>query len=170
MLPGCPASIEKGLFVGDVSHTGEDHGEDHMGSRGGRHDAEHGSGALTVFQESSVTVTRCTSTGDWNGAADKGRDNAYIDSIFWESSKSDGMPPGARYQHDLLHGGGVVGHEFRGQQRDLRGTIDRTRNGSDASDPRFDENPALWRGRRRPWGTARYYAGIRPEGPRPPLL
>ncbi|TDJ73991.1 MAG: hypothetical protein E2O39_05150 [Planctomycetota bacterium] len=141
MLSGCPAVLENGLFVGDVSHTGEDH----MGSRGGRHDAEHGSGALSVFKESSVAMTRCTSTGTWNGADDKGRDNAHVDPIFWESSKSDGIPPGARCQLDVLPSGGVVGYKFGGQQ-DLRGAIDRTRNGFDVPDPRFDEESSALAG------------------------
>ena len=70
----------------------------------GEYNTKHGSGALTVFENSHVKVDRCTFTGNWNGADDKGTGNVYTNSIFWMNTKSGGISPGGRYELDILDG------------------------------------------------------------------
>ena len=133
LLPGSAALLENCLFVGNVSNTGQaDVGTpaDHNGDRG--------SGALTVFGESSVTVKRCTFTGNWNGADDKGQQNVYSDTIFWSNNRSGGIYTGQRYELDILDASRVSGCCLGGGLEDPRGVIDPGRNTLDAPDPDFD--------------------------------
>ncbi len=135
LLSGSAAEIENCLFVGNIANTGMDQIAAQYGLR---YKPEHGCGALTVFPESRVTVTRCTFTGNWNGADDEGVGNAYVDSIFWHNTAGDGSRPGEPYELDIADARNVRGCYFGGPQVDLRGAIDPHLNRLDAPDPMFD--------------------------------
>ena len=152
VLPGSSAVISNCLFVGNVSNTGTNY----IGGPDNPYNGEHGSGALTVFENSHVKVDRCTFTGNWNGADDKGTGNVYTDSIFWRNTKSGGISPGGRYELDILDGRKVSGCFFRGEISDLRGTFSSTGNTFDAPNPDFD---ASYRPRAKDYANV----GYRPE-------
>ena len=135
VLVGSSATISNCLFTGNVSNTGVNY----IGGSDNPYNEEHGCGALTVFPNSRVTVDRCTFTGNWNGADDKGMENAYTNSIFWMNTKKGGISPKDRYELDLLDGSNVRGCFLGGSTSDLRGTIDPSANTLDASDPVFDD-------------------------------
>jgi len=134
VLPGSSARIENCLFVGNVANTGEDS----VSPKDEPYNAEHGSGALTVFPGSKVTVVGCTFTDNWNGVDDKGQDNVYRDSIFWRNTRAGGISPKGRYELDILHGRQVVNCRLGGATDDLRGTVDADANVLGAPDPLFD--------------------------------
>ena len=136
LLPGSAAILENCLFVGNIANTGVDH----IGRKGGlQYNREHGSGALTVFLGSRAVVDRCTFTGNWNGADDKGN-STYTNTIFWKNTARGGISPGRRYELDILVGDRISGCFFKGEIEDLRGTIDRAKNTFEAPDPKFDEH------------------------------
>jgi hypothetical protein len=147
-LPGSSAAISNCLFVGNVSNTGTNYI--------GEYNTKHGSGALTVFENSHVKVDRCTFTGNWNGTDDKGVENVYTDSIFWMNTQSGGISTGGRYELDILDGLKVNGCFFRGKTSDPRGTISPTSNTFDAPNPDFD---ASYRPRAKDYANV----GYRPE-------
>src|SRR6188472_962352 len=63
LLHGSAAVVENCLFVGNVANMGVDV----VGLlTGGEYRPENGSGAITVFPESRLTMTRSTITGNWN--------------------------------------------------------------------------------------------------------
>ena len=135
LLHGSAAVVENCLFVGNVSNMGVDV----VGLlTGGEYRPEHGSGAITVFPESRLTMTRSTITGNWNGVDDSGKGSTYVDSIFWMNSLGGGISPGKRYELDLDDGAGVRGSFIRGVVDDLRGTVDKAANTFNPPDPRFD--------------------------------
>ena len=135
LLHGSAAVVENCLFVGNVSNMGVDV----VGLlTGGEYRPEHGSGAITVFPESKLTMTRSTVTGNWNGVDDSGKGSTYVDSIFWMNSLAGGISPGKRYELDLDDGAGVRGSFIRGVVDDLRGTVDKAANTFNPPDPRFD--------------------------------
>ena len=135
LLHGSAADVENCLFVGNVANMGVDV----VGLlTGGEYRPEHGSGAITVFPESRLTMTRSTVTGNWNGVDDSGKGSTYVDSIFWMNSLAGGISPDQRYELDLDDGAGVRGSFVRGIINDLRGTVDKTANTFDPPDPRFD--------------------------------
>lgn len=135
VLVGSSASISNCLFTGNVSNTGVNY----IGGVDNPYNEEHGCGALTVFPNSRVTVDRCTFTGNWNGADDKGIGNSYTNSIFWKNTKDGGISPEGRYELDILDGSNVRGCFLGGSISDLRGTIDSSINVLDAPDPDFDD-------------------------------
>jgi hypothetical protein len=135
LLHGSSAAIENCLFVGNIANLGVDY----VGMLGGaEYHAEHGSGALTVFEGSRAAVNRCTFTGNWNGVDDNGAGSTYVDSIFWKNTLAGGISPGPRYEVDITDGGGVRGSFIHGDTNDLRGTIDKQANTFDPPDPQFD--------------------------------
>ena len=135
VLHGSRATIENCLFVGNVSNMGVDY----VGLlTGGEYHPEHGSGALTVFPESRVDVSRSTFTGNWAGVDDEGKGSTYVDSIFWNNTLPGGISPGSRYEIDIADGSGVRGSFIHGALDDVRGTINRETNVFDPPDPRFD--------------------------------
>jgi hypothetical protein len=135
VLHGSRATIENCLFVGNVSNMGVDY----VGLlTGGEYHPEHGSGALTVFPESRVTVSRSTFTGNWAGVDDEGTGSTYVDTIFWKNTLAGGISPGSRYELDIADGAGVRGSFIHGDVDDLRGTINRELNSFDPPDPGFD--------------------------------
>jgi hypothetical protein len=135
LLHGSAATIENCLFAGNVANLGVDY----VGMLGGaEYHAEHGSGALTVFEGSRAAVSRSTFTGNWNGVDDNGTGSTYVDSIFWKNDIRGGISPGERYELDITDGSGVRGSFIHGGIEDLRGTIDRAANRFDPPDPRFD--------------------------------
>jgi parallel beta helix pectate lyase-like protein len=135
VLHGSRAVIENCLFVGNIANMGVDY----VGLlTGGEYHPEHGSGALTVFPESQVAVSRSTFTGNWSGVDDEGSGSTYVDSIFWNNTLAGGISPGKRYEIDIADGAGVRGSYIHGEVDDLRGTINRELNSFDPPDPRFD--------------------------------
>ena len=135
LLHGSFATLENCLFVGNVANLGVDF----VGLLGGaEYHAEHGSGAVTVFEGSRATVTRCTFTGNWNGVDDNGTGSTYVDSIFWKNTLKGGISSGSRYEIDIADGSGVRGSFIHGEVNDLRDALDRKLNAFDPPDPRFD--------------------------------
>lgn len=135
LLHGSAATVENCLFVGNVANLGVDV----VGLlTGGEFHPEHGSGAITVFADSKLTMSRSTVTGNWSGVDDAGRGSSYVDSIFWKNTIGGGISPGKRYELDLEDGAGVRGSFIHGEINDLRGTIKKELNTFDPPDPRFD--------------------------------
>ena len=98
----------------------------------------HGSGALTVFPGSRVNVDRCTFTGNFNGADDKGTSSTFRNSIFWMNTAKGGVRKGSRYELDIVNARGVENCFINGKIDDLRRTIDVARNTLSCPDPKFD--------------------------------
>ncbi len=156
LLGGSAAEIENCLFVGNIANTGMDQIAAEFGLR---YNPQHGCGALTVFPESKVRVRRCTFTGNWNGVDDKGPDNYYLDSIFWQNTASDHSRPGGAYELDVASARNVKGCLIRGNISDLRKTIDPAVNVLEARDPQFDESYV-------PHASGYRDVGYRPREPR----
>lgn len=136
LLEGSAAKIENCLFVGNIGNTGMEQIAQQFGLR---YNEQHGSGALTVFPNSSVEVVRCTFTGNWNGADDRGAGNVYFQNIFWDNTAGDGSRPGDCYELDIIDASKVTECHFHGRIEDLRGTVSREANVFSATDPEFDE-------------------------------
>ena len=135
LLHNSRATIENCLFVGNVANLGVDY----VGMlSGGEYHAEHGSGALTVFEGARAAVSRTTFTGNWAGVDDDGTGSTYANSIFWKNNAAGGISPGARYEIDIADASGIRGSFIHGDVNDLRGTISRELNTFDPPDPRFD--------------------------------
>ncbi len=135
LLHGSRATLDNCLFVGNIANVGVDY----IGLlTGGEYHAEHGSGAMSVFEKSRAEVTHCTFTGNWAGVDDNGTGSTYVKSIFWNNTLKGGISTGARYEIDITSGGGVRESFIHGETNDLRGTIDRAVNTFDGPDPRFD--------------------------------
>lgn len=135
LLHGSAATVENCLFVGNVANMGVDV----VGLlTGGEFHPENGSGAITVFADSTLTMTRSTVTGNWSGVDDAGRGSSYVDTIFWKNTLAGGISPGKRYELDIEDGAGVRGSFIHGDINDLRGTIKKELNTFDPPDPRFD--------------------------------
>jgi hypothetical protein len=135
LLPRSSAVIENCLFVGNIANTGLDY----IGRwEGSEYNKENGSGVLTVFPGSRVSVRHCTFTDNWNGVDDKGIGNSYVNSIFWMNVRSGGISHGPRYELDILDGSRVIGCFINGEVDDLRSTVSVEANVFDAPDPEFD--------------------------------
>jgi hypothetical protein len=135
LLHGSWARVENCLFVGNLSNMGVDY----VGLlTGGEIHPEHGSGAMTVFQGSRATVSRCTFTGNWNGVDDIGGGSTYENCIFWRNVLEGGIAPEGRYEFDITDASGVRGTFIHGNINDRRGFINRELNTFDPPDPRFD--------------------------------
>lgn len=139
LLFGSAATFDNCLFVGNVANVESqllidgpvpDYTSDY--------NREHGSGALTLFNNSRVRVTRSTFTGNWNGVDDRGHGSVYERSIFWRNDAGGGSAPGVRYELDLPPDAEVRGCWLDGAIDDLRGSISSELNRFDAPDPRFD--------------------------------
>jgi hypothetical protein len=133
VLPGSAANFENCLFVGNVANLSVD-----PVSPEDPYNAEHGSGALTVFEHSRVRVERCTFTDNWNGVDDKGADNVYADCLFWRNVRRGGISRGSRYELDILDADHVSNCRVGGGVADLRRTINPVRNLLGSADPDFD--------------------------------
>jgi hypothetical protein len=155
LLPGSAAVIENCLFVGNIANTGMEEVKRRYGLTWNE---THGSGALTVFHGSRVTVERSTFTGNWNGVDDRGENNVYRASIFWKNDAHDGSRPGGPYEMDIVDGSGVEGCFLNGETDDLQGALDSARNVLEAPNPRFDRDF-------RPRNRAYAKVGYRPPGP-----
>jgi hypothetical protein len=157
LLHGSAATVENCLFVGNVANMGVDV----VGLlTGGEFHPENGSGAITVFADSKLTMSRSTVTGNWSGVDDAGRGSRYVNSIFWKNTIRGGISPGKRYELDIEDGAGVRGSFIHGDINDLRGTITKELNTFDPPDPRFDalfvpQAPEYSKVGYRPVGTAR---------------
>ena len=151
--PGNRAEIRNCLFVGNIANRGINF---FTFPKPGINE-DHGSGALTVFNGSHVTVDGCTFTGNYNGIDDAGTGSTYTNSIFWNNNATGGIAPRKRYEMDVRNAQKVSNCYLGGDTiHDLRGTL-RKNNVVDAPDPGFDS-------KYRP--TNRLYAnvGYRPVG------
>ena len=146
ILHGSRATLENCLFAGNLANLGVDY----VGMlSGGEYHPEHGSGALTVFARSRVSVTRCTFTDNWNGVDDDGSGSTYVDSIFWKNTRPGGISAGPRYELDIVDAAGVRGSFIHGDVNDLRAPSTE----ANTSIPRIAVRPASCRRRRvRAWG------------------
>lgn len=135
LLRGSSAVIENCLFVDNRSNGPMDA----RGAEVGKWKPRHGSGALTVFPTSRVTVRRSTFVGNRNGVDDSAHGNVYEDSIFWQNVAEGGWPEGERYELDVLDGSGVRGCFVNGQLADLTGALDAGLNALGCDDPDFDQ-------------------------------
>ena len=136
LLPGSAATVENCLFVNNLGNLGVDD----VSQPGLKFNSEHGSGAITVFYDSRITVSNSTFAGNWNGVDDKGRNNVYARCIFWMNNATGGISPGGRYEIDILDGRGVEDCWLNGETIDLRGTLSEDANTFGAPDPEFDED------------------------------
>lgn len=159
------AELHNCLFVRNIANTGMDQIRQQFGLS---YNPEHGCGAITVFPESQVRVTRCTFTANWNGVDDQGTGSVYQDCIFWMNTASDGSRPGDPYEIDIHDASGVERCYFHGKIDDLQGNVDRVRNVLRAADPDFDEqfrplNPEYRQSGYRPTSAAAQDAGESPS-------
>ncbi len=134
VLPGSAATFRNCLFVGNKGNCGLDD----VSPDDRSYNSINGSGALTVFPESRVSVRQCTFTGNRNGVDDKGRGNTYTHCLFWDNTVAGGTPTGARYEMDIIHAVNVKDCYFGGAESDLRGSIDPEANELSISDPLFN--------------------------------
>jgi len=139
VLPHSAVAVEDSLFLGNLSNVGGIRAVVPPRSTPTTYNSEHGSGALTVFPGARALVRRSTFTGNWNGVDDRGTGSEYVDSLFWNNTAEGGIAPKGRYEIDIRDGRGVRGCIIHGGITDLRGSVDRTANRFDASDPEFDE-------------------------------
>jgi hypothetical protein len=127
LTPGSWVFFENCLFVGNLSNTSID-------PHGGP-----GYGALTVFPDCSVSVSRCTFTGNRNGVDDRGAGSSYRDTIFWRNNRGGGASPAIRYELAVSSAEGVNGCAIGGSTAcDLLRNVSRSANTFDAPDPVFD--------------------------------
>lgn len=148
LLPGSSAAITNCLFVGNISNQGTTYQQakgnidwpiiPKLMANAVWYQREHGSGALTVFPGSRAVVDRCTFTGNFNGADDKGPSSVFRSSIFWNNTAPGGVRKGGRYELDILNATGVTNCFIGGGINDLRGKIDRRLNVLQCPDPAFD--------------------------------
>ncbi len=147
--------LENCLFVGNISNTDTDFtippGKQPV------YDAEHGCGALTVFQGARVRARGCTFTGNYNGVDDMSAGSSYKASIFWRNNATGGIAPGDRYEVAMADGSSVRDCFLNGDIMDLRGNVMRTTNTFDAPDPDFNAEF-------QPRGPGYENAGYRPPG------
>lgn len=136
VLPGSAARFQNCLFVGNTGNNGHDD----VSQQGRQYNREHGSGALTVFPESRVSVVRCTFTANRNGVDDKGRGNEYRNCLFWRNSVPGGTPKGTRYEMDIIHAVNVRQCHIGGAEVDLRGSLDPNSNSLEIPDPCLDRD------------------------------
>ena len=149
LLPKSAAEIRNCLFVGNISNRGTRYKHvrgnidwpsiPRLMNKTVHYQPKHGSGALTVFPGSRVVVDRCTFTGNFNGADDKGASSIYKNSIFWMNNAKGGVRPGGRYEMDVLQSASVRDCFISGIINDLRKTIDPNKNQLNCPDPEFDE-------------------------------
>lgn len=134
LLHGSSAEVVNCLFVGNRSNDPMDE----RAETPGKWKPKHGSGALTVFPESTIIVRRCTFTENRNAVDDSNQGNVYADCLFWKNNVSGGWPPGARYELDIASAVGVSGCFIHGDIDDLQNTIDPDRNVLECPDPKLN--------------------------------
>ena len=133
VLPSSHAEIRNCLFVGNVANVGYD-----WISGAEPYNGKHGSGALTVFDTATATVSNSTFTNNWAGVDDRAAGSVYRNNIFWENNLPGGIAKGARYELDIVNSRGVTGNFIHGDMDDVQNSIDRGSNTLDAPDPLFD--------------------------------
>ncbi|MEC9093436.1 MAG: right-handed parallel beta-helix repeat-containing protein [Planctomycetota bacterium] len=137
VLQDSKATIENCLFVNNIGNYGMDEIAETFRLS---YNSEHGCGALSVFPQSRVEVSRCTFTQNWSGVDDKGTNSVYRDCIFWKNGKSDGSRTGQPFEFDVSESTTVQGCFIFGEIEDLQNTIDRSKNYFGESDPLFDDS------------------------------
>ncbi len=127
LSPGSWAEFDNCLFVANVSNKKID--------ANGR----SGHGALSVFPQCTVGVSRCTFTDNGSGVDDRGVGSSYRDSIFWNNKRPGGLNPRPRFELDITNAGGVSGCFIHGETNDLRSNVSTPSNAFDPPHPEFDD-------------------------------
>lgn len=134
LLEGSAARLINCLLVSNVSNTGKDI----VALRAGEPPFTN-SGVMTIFQNSTALVERCTFAGNRNAVDDLGGASTYRDCIFADNSLAAGWPGTERYEIDLQTGGRVSGCLFRGIIRDPSHSVSAQQNQLNAPPPQFDQ-------------------------------
>lgn len=137
ILEGSSARLENCLFADNVGNYGMD---SVLAEFGLSYNEKHGSGALTVFPNSTAIVDRCTFTGNWNAIDDHGYGSRYTNSIFVSNSVSDGSRPGHPYEVDIVQKDVVHQCIFQSEHVDLQNTVNVEQNTFTNERPEFDED------------------------------
>ncbi|MCA9061970.1 MAG: right-handed parallel beta-helix repeat-containing protein [Planctomycetaceae bacterium] len=137
ILEGTSVVVDNCLFVRNISNFGMDN---LLAKFGLSYNSEHGSGAITVFANAKLKLTRSTFVDNWNGIDDRGTGNVIVGCIFRNNDQWDQSRPKGPYELDITDASGVKGCFIHGPVPDLQQTIDRTENRFDAPDPDFDES------------------------------
>lgn len=148
LLPGSAAVLTNCLFVGNIANTGDTWTQvkgnidwpeiPRLVATTLGYQPRYGSGALTVFPNSRVTVERCTFTANFNGADDRGDRSAYRNTLFWQNTATGGKRPPPRFELDIANATGVTNCALGGPLPDPRNTISETQNVLNCPDPQFD--------------------------------
>jgi hypothetical protein len=148
LLPGSTAEILNCLFVSNISNTENvflrvkgniDWPEiPKLVTSALAYQPQYGSGALTVFPNSSVRVDRCTFTDNFNGVDDMGGKSSYSNSILWKNIRPGGRRSGGRFELHLARGSVVSNCFVNGEINDVTGVIRADINMLNCPDPRFD--------------------------------
>lgn len=135
VLEGSAAQVTNCLFVANISNYGMD---ELMETFRLAYKPKHGCGAVTVFPNSRLEMSRSTLTNNWNGIDDSGTGSRYLKCILWNNNAGDGSRPGEPYEFDVTESASVEGCMIGGGLADLRDTIDHSANTLNAIDPGFD--------------------------------
>ena len=137
VLEGSFVQLENCLFVDNVGNYGMD---SVLAEFGLSYNETHGSGALTVFPNSTAIVDRCTFTRNWNAVDDHGKGSQYTNSIFVSNNASDGSRSGHPYEVDVVERHIVRQCIFNSDHADLQGTVDTGENTFTNEAAGFDGN------------------------------
>ena len=137
ILEGTSVVVDNCLFVSNISNFGMDN---LLAKFGLSYNFEHGSGAITVFANAKLQLSRSTFVDNWNGIDDRGLKNTIEKCIFWNNDKWDESRPKGPYELDISDASGVRDCFIHGKVNDLQGTIDRSKNQFDPPDPEFDDS------------------------------
>jgi hypothetical protein len=136
ILEGTSVVVDNCLFVRNISNFGMD---DLLAKFGLSYNFEHGSGAITVFANAKLHLSRSTFVNNWNGLDDRGVHNVIEKCVFWNNDKWDMSRPKEPYELDISDASGVRDCFIYGLQNDLQGAIDGMKNRLNPPDPEFDE-------------------------------
>ena len=135
ILEGTSVVVDNCLFVRNISNFGMD---DLLAKFGLSYNFEHGSGAITVFENARLHLSRSTFVDNWNGLDDRGIQNVIEKCVFWKNDKWDMSRPKEPYELDISDASGVRDCFIHGLQNDLQGNINGMLNRLNAPDPDFD--------------------------------
>lgn len=125
VLQGSSVEIHNCLFIENIGNYGMDQVRNEFGLS---YNEQHGSGALTVFPESTAVVTDCTFTKNWNAVDDRGVESSYRNCIFAANDRSDGSRQGHPYEVDIANPADVKDCVFSSPHPDLKDSVSRTHN------------------------------------------
>ena len=136
ILEGTNVVVDNCLFVSNISNFGMDN---LLAKFGLSYNFEHGSGAITVFANAKLKLSKSTFVDNWNGLDDRGENNVIEKCVFWNNDKWDKSRPKEPYELDISDARGVRDCIIHGLKNDLQGTIDAAKNRMNPPAPQFDE-------------------------------